>query len=361
MKRCRTSCSIEYPMRTNFVQHRQQTGGNRLIHTTRSVSTSSSSPSFLLRIHEEVQQALAEKKPLVALESTIVAHGMPYPQNLDLALDIESILRNEGVTPATIAIQNGVACVGLSPGELQDLALAGKEGRATKCSTRDLPLIMSQGSNTNISDGQSTQWGATTVASTMRLAHLAGISTFVTGGIGGVHRHGETTMDVSADLVELSQTPIIVVSAGIKSILDIERTLEVLETHSVPTFSWQSDDFPAFFSPTSGVRSPARVENAHRVAAAYRISQQLQLDKGILVAVPNQDPANGEVVEAAIQQALQESNKLRIRGKDVTPFILKRVAEMTGGASLKSNMALVRQNALVGAAIAKAVAEMKKD
>jgi pseudouridine-5'-phosphate glycosidase len=314
-------------------------------------STLTSSPPFL-RIQDSVQKALSNNQPVVALESTIVAHGMPYPQNFNLAMEVEGIAREQGVTPATIAIYNGQCCIGLSPEELQDLALAGQEGRAFKCSTRDLPIFLA---NDKSQQRNSAGWGATTVASTMRLAHLAGISTFVTGGIGGVHRQGEITMDVSADLIELSRTPVIVVSAGIKSILDIARTLEVLETYSVPTLSWQSNDFPAFFSPTSGVASPARVDTAEQVADIYRISQQLELPQGMLVAVPNRDPANGEIVEAAIEQALAEAERLHIRGKDVTPYLLKEVAENTHGESLQSNMALVRQNARVGAAIAKAI------
>ncbi|KAG7345794.1 indigoidine synthase A like protein [Nitzschia inconspicua] len=350
----------------------------RLFHSTTTTTTHSSSSSSSisstdsssllphLRVQEEVQQALSEKKPIVALESTIVAHGMPYPQNWELAQDVESILRKEGVTPATIAIQNGIPCVGLDPNELHDLALSGKEGRATKCSTRDLPLYMTQQQqqqqqlqdDQSITNSNITYWGATTVASTMRLAHLAGIVTFVTGGIGGVHRHGEVTMDVSADLMELSRTPVIVVSAGIKSILDIPRTLEVLETYSVPTMSWQTNDFPAFFSPTSGVKSPARVDTPQQVAHAFSISQQLlRLSTGMLVAIPNPDPANGRIVEDAIQQAVQEADTQNIHGNDVTPYILRRVAETTQGISLKSNMALVRHNAAIGAAIAKAIAQ----
>ena len=319
-----------------------------------SASLLSQSPT--LEILPSVQQALQSnsKQPVVALESTIVAHGMPYPQNLELALEVESILQDEGVVPATIAVKNGKCHIGLSKEDLEDLAKAGEEGRAQKCSTRDLPFVLAnaQGSDTN----QPTQWGATTVASTMRLAHLAGISTFVTGGIGGVHRNGETSMDVSADLTEMSQTPVVVVSAGIKSILDIAKTLEVLETLSVPVCGWQTDEFPAFFSPTSGVSCPARVNAAHDVAKIYWASRQLRLPQGMLVAVPNHDPA-GANVENAIQGALREADAKNISGQDVTPFILKRVAETTKGDSLKSNMALVRQNARVGASIAKAIAE----
>eukprot|EP00934_Nitzschia_sp_Nitz4_P002694 Nitzschia sp. Nitz4//scaffold2_size372955//234648//235241//NITZ4_000443-RA/size372955-exonerate_protein2genome-gene-0.270-mRNA-1//1//CDS//3329546838//2684//frame0 len=192
----------------------------------------------------------------------------------------------------------------------------------------------------------------------MRLAALAGISTFVTGGIGGVHRDGEVSMDVSADLTELGQTPVIVVSAGIKSILDIQRTMEVLETHSVPTMSWRSDEFPAFFSPFSGVPSPARVETAEDVAMVYETCRALGLSQGMLVAVPNNDPA-GSAVEEAIQAALQEANEKGITGQGVTPFILAKVASTTAGESLRSNMSLVRQNAEVGADIAIAIAERR--
>ncbi len=202
------------------------------------------------------------------------------------------------------------------------------------------------------------QWGATTVASTMRLAHLAGISTFVTGGIGGVHRNGEISMDVSADLTELGQTPVVVISAGIKSILDIARTLEVLETNSVPTMGWQTDEFPAFFSPTSGVNCPARVDDAEMVAKAYWAGRALRLPQGMLVAVPNHDPA-GANVEKAIQSALAEAQQQQISGQAVTPYILKAVAEKTGGDSLRSNMALVKQNAEIGASIAIAIANSR--
>ena len=261
----------------------------------------------------------------------------------------------QGVLPATIAVKDGICRVGLTPTEIEDLAKAGHEGRAKKCSTRDLPVLLGiPGDNT-----RGHQWGATTVASTMRLAHLAGISTFVTGGIGGVHRGGQTSMDVSADLSELSTTPVVVVSAGIKSILDIERTLEVLETNSVPTLGWQTDEFPAFFSPNSGVSCPARVDRAEDVASAYWAARSLNLPQGMLVAVPNNDPA-GENVEQSIQIALREADERGIRGQDVTPFILKTVAEKTGGESLRSNVSLVKQNAEIGANIALAIASSRK-
>lgn len=221
-------------------------------------------------------------------------------------------------------------------------------------------MLASPPTNNESSTCGNHQWGATTVASTMRLAHLAGISTFVTGGIGGVHRNGEVSMDVSADLTELGQTPVVVVSAGIKSILDIARTLEVLETNSVPTMGWRTNEFPAFFSPHSGVNCPARVDDAETVANAYWASRVLGLSQGMIVAVPNHDPA-GANVEKSIQSALTEAEEQHISGQAVTPYILKSVAEKTGGDSLRSNMALVKQNAEVGAQIAIAIARKKQE
>lgn len=282
---------------------------------------------------------------------------MPYPENLQLSQRVTAILRAKGVEPATVAVRNGHCHVGLSVEELQDLAMAGKEGRARKCSTRELSLILAQ--HERQAPGDSAQWGATTVASTMYLAYAAGIHVFVTGGIGGVHRGGEQSMDVSADLIELSRTPTIVVSAGIKSILDIPRTLEVLETYGVPTLAYQTDDFPAFFSPTSGVQTPARADSPEEIAAAFLAAEDIGLRHGMLVAVPNSDPA-GEAVEAAIQSALEEASAKGIHGQAVTPFVLKRVAEATGGESLRSNMALVEHNATVGADIALALAELRQ-
>jgi pseudouridine-5'-phosphate glycosidase/sugar/nucleoside kinase (ribokinase family) len=312
-------------------------------------------------IDAAVKRALALNRPVVALESTIVAHGMPFPENFNLCLQVETILRNAGVEPATIAVKNGVCRIGLHRDELEELARAGP--RAVKCSTRELPLVLAKQHSmtqaTTATTTDSAQWGATTVASTMTLAHLAGISVFVTGGIGGVHRNGHLTMDVSADLMELARTPVIVVSAGIKSILDIGRTLEVLETNGVPTVAYQTDEYPAFFSPKSGCKAPARVDTAKEVALAYWAARDLQISSGMLVAVPNDDPSGGNV-EEAIQAALIEADALGVRGRDVTPFILKQVAEKTAGESLQSNMALVQRNAHVGAAIAVAVADEKK-
>lgn len=291
----------------------------------------------------EVSNALSSNRPVVALESTIIAHGMPYPQNLELSQELSAILREKGVTPATIAVKDGVCRVGLTEVEMNDLAVAGQEGRAAKISTRDLPVHLAKSSISSISSDH--QWGATTVASTMKMAHLAGISTFVTGGSGGVHRGAETSLDISADLYELGRTPVVVVSAGVKSILDIKLTLEQLETFGVPAVAFGTDEFPAFFSPKSGVAAPLRLDSAEEVAMAYLSGLNLDMPNGMLVAVPNDDPA-GEAVENAIQSALKEADAAGVEGRDVTPFILKRVAEMTGGDSLRSNIALVRNNAL---------------
>ena len=305
--------------------------------------------SLRLRVTPEIQFAIKNGCPVVALESTIVAHGMPYPQNYQVAQEVETILRSKGVIPATIAVKHGIGMIGLSDEELHELARDGS--KALKVSTRELSLLM--GSNDS-------RWGATTVASTMTLAHLAGITTFVTGGIGGVHREGHISMDVSTDLTELSRTPVVVICAGIKSILDIPRTLEVLETLAVPTVTFQGDDFPAFFSPKSGVKTPWRVNSADEVADSYLAARDLDLRHGMLVGVPNQDPA-GERVENAIQDALRLASDRGIVGQALTPFILKTVADQTEGESLRSNISLVKNNASVGADIAIAISERQSN
>ena len=338
-------------------------------------------PLLLLRrsfiqILPEVSAALNLGRPVVALESTLIAHGLPHPQNLQLAIEISDIVRSKGGIPATIAIKDGICRVGLDAREMEDLCLSGAEGRATKCSTRDLPLIVkrerssassslfhSQTSQTTSSSTTAAaaagkvQWGATTVAATMRIAHLAGISTFVTGGTGGVHRGGETSLDVSADLVELSRTPVVVVSSGIKSILDIRRTLEVLETHGVTVGTWRSTDFPAFFSPVSGITSPATFDTAYDVASAYVVGKELGLSNGILVAVPNHDPAGTEV-EIAIRESIAKAYDAGITGRDITPYVLRSVAEKTSGDSLRSNISLVKRNATIGADIANSISTL---
>ena len=326
-------------------------------------------PKYNIQILPEVQNGLETNKPIIALESTILSHGLPYPQNIDLSNMLSQIIREKQCIPATIAIKNNICQVGLSKEDIYDLTIANLEHRVEKCTTRDLPFLLSRknhhndsnhNDNTHNNSNSKIQWGATTVASTMKIAHLAGISTFVTGGTGGVHRNVESTMDISSDILELSRTPVIVISAGIKSILDIEKTLEYLETMSVPVASYQTNEFPAFFSPKSGVISPKRVDCPTDIAHAYYAGKDIGLQSGMLIAVPNYDPA-GENVEYAIQQSIKEAKDAGITGRDVTPFILRRVNERTDGDSLRSNIALVKRNAEVGADIAIQVAKLRND
>ncbi|GMH70552.1 hypothetical protein TrST_g14041 [Triparma strigata] len=294
-------------------------------------------------------------KPLIALESTIVSHGMPYPQNLKTAISCESIIRSLDCTPATIAILNGQIKVGLELHELEDLARSGEEKRATKCTTRELGYTLTKtAKNPNIKT-----WGSTTVASTMHLAEMAGIDFFVTGGTGGVHRDYNYSLDVSADLTELARTSTTVFSAGVKSILDVPRTLEFLETHGVTVGVYQSDEFPAFFSPKSGCKAPIVFETYREVAEAIRANQKLYLDGGFLLTCPNPKPL--ENVDSAVETAVREVTEKNIIGKEVTPYILKRVAELTDGNSLTSNIALVENNARIGCGVAKAYQELVKE
>lgn len=295
---------------------------------------------FLL-IHPEVQQALADKKPVVALESTIISHGMPYPRNVQTALEVEKVIRDGGAIPATIAILEGKLCVGLNTDQLEKL---GKSGHGVwKVSLRDMPFVLSQ----NL-------MGATTVAATMRIASMAGIRVFVTGGIGGVHRGAEDSMDISADLTEMAQTSVAVVSAGVKSILDIGRTLEYLETLGIPVVTYGQDVFPSFYSSTSGFQSPLRLDSPNAIASMMNAKWEIGLGGSVLVAnpVPAEFEVKQEEIEIHILNALEVANLLGIRGKEVTPFLLKTIAENTGGESLEANIALVKNNAVLGAAIA---------
>ncbi|XP_063303670.1 uncharacterized protein LOC134602585 isoform X2 [Pelobates fuscus] len=301
------------------------------------------------RIHPSVQQALSEGKPVVALESTIITHGMPYPHNIRMAKEVEDIVRTNGSVPATVGILKGRIHVGLNEEELLFLA---RSKHCVKVSRRDLPYVLSQGLS-----------GGSTVSGTMIAAHRAGIPVFVTGGVGGVHRDGETTMDISADLTELGRTPVAVISAGIKSILDIGRTLEYLETEGVcvSTFG-DSREFPAFFTPQSGFQAPCHVQNEVEAAQLIANSLELRLGSGLLIAIPipHEHSASGQVIEKAIQQALSEARLNGILGKEVTPFVLQRVNELTGGKSLESNIALIRNNAKVGSRIAVALSKIWK-
>ena len=291
-------------------------------------------------ISKEVQQALKTGLPIVALESTIISHGMPFPQNLKTALTVEKIIREESAVPATIAILNGRIKIGLSQHELEQFA---KQTSQIKVSRRDLPLVISQ-----------KQSGGTTVAATMICAKLAGIAVFVTGGIGGVHRESENTMDISADLMELAQTNVAVVCAGIKSILDIPRTLEYLETQGVPVIGYKTEEFPAFYTPSSGSLVQSRLDTPEEIAHCMKIKWKLGLDGGIVIGNPvqEQDAMDASIIQQAISEALRDSAQKQIEGKNVTPFLLERIIRLTMGKSLKSNISLGCNTAHLGAKIA---------
>ena len=299
-----------------------------------------------LDIHPEVQQALREGKPVVALESTIISHGMPYPQNVETALNVEAIIRENGAVPATIAIIGGRLKAGLSREEIEYF---GKKGRAIhKASRRDLSVLCARGED-----------GATTVATTMIIAHMAGIRVFATGGIGGVHRGAETTMDISADLEELARTPVMVVCAGAKAILDLGLTLEYLETKGVPVIGYGTEELPAFYSRQSGFAVDYRIDTPQELAAAFKAQNDMGFG-GMLVTnpIPEEYAMPSDVINKAIDQAIRECNEKGIHGKETTPFLLARVAELTGGDSLASNIRLVYNNAKVAAQTAAAYAKL---
>ena len=300
-----------------------------------------------LDVNPEVAAAIAEGKPVVALESTIISHGMPYPQNVETALNVERIIRENGAIPATIAIIGGRLKAGLTPEEIEYF---GKKGQAIhKASRRDLALLCARGED-----------GATTVTTTMMIAHMAGISIFATGGIGGVHRGAETTMDISADLEELSQTPVMVICAGAKSILDLGLTLEYLETKGVPVIGYGTDELPAFYTRQSGFGVDYRVDTPEELAAAFKASKDLELGGGMLVTnpIPEEYAMPLDTINAAIDQAIRECNEKGIHGKETTPFLLARVAEITGGDSLASNIRLVYNNAKLAAQTAVAFCKL---
>lgn len=300
-----------------------------------------------LQISPEVQDALNNNKPIVALESTIISHGMPFPQNARTALEVEDAIRQQGVIPATIAIIRGVMKVGLSKEEIE---LLGREGHAvTKVSRRDLPFVVAAGIN-----------GATTVASTMIIAAMVGIKIFATGGIGGVHRGAEHTFDISADLQELAKTNVAVVCAGAKSILDLGLTTEYLETNGVPLIGYQTQSLPAFFCRTSPFEVSIRLDKAEAIARAMAVKWQTGLNGGLVIAnpIPEQFAMAEETINVAIDQAVREAEEQGVTGKASTPFLLARVAELTGGDSLKSNIQLVFNNARLACDIAKAYQRM---
>lgn len=296
-----------------------------------------------LKISAEVALALQQNKPVVALESTIIAHGMPYPKNVATALAVEQVVRNNGATPATIAIINGKCCVGLTAEEIETF---GKEKNVWKVSLRDMPYVISK----NL-------YGATTVATTMRIAAMAGIKVFVTGGIGGVHRGAENTMDISADLTEMSQTNVAVVSAGVKSILDIGLTLEYLETKGIPVVTLGQYEFPSFYSRKSAFTTPLRLDSASEIAQMLNTKWALGLEGSVLIANPikTEDEVPQKEMEQHILEALAAADIAGIKGKETTPFLLKYIAENTQGESLEANIALIKNNAAVGAAIAVAL------
>ena len=299
-----------------------------------------------LDVSPEVAAAIAEGRPVVALESTIISHGMPYPQNVETALKVESIIRENGAVPATIAILGGRLKAGLTPEEIEYLGKKGLD--VTKASRRDLAVLVSRKED-----------GATTVTTTMMIAYMAGIRIFATGGIGGVHRGAQTTMDISADLEELAQTPVMVVCAGAKSILDLGLTLEYLETHGVPVIGYGTKELPAFYTRKSGFGVDYELDSPQELAAAFKASMDMGLKGGMLVTNPipeeySMDPA---VINKAIDEAIAQANAQGIHGKESTPFLLAKVKELTGGDSLDSNIQLVFNNARLAA---KTAAELCK-
>jgi pseudouridylate synthase len=295
-----------------------------------------------LEVHPEVQQALNNGKPVVALESTIISHGMPYPKNVETALAVEDVVRKNGAVPATIAIMNGRCYVGLGKEQVE---FFGNAKDVWKVSLRDMPYVVSK-----------KLYGATTVAATMRIASMVGIKIFVTGGIGGVHRGAENSMDISADLTEMSQTSVAVVSAGVKSILDIGLTLEYLETKGIPVVTYGNDEFPSFYSRKSGFTSPLRLDSAAEIASLLQTKWSLGLSGSVLIAnpVPSEYEVPADKMEEHIQLALAAASKQSITGKEVTPFLLQYISEHTHGESLEANIALIKHNAKIGAGIAKA-------
>jgi len=295
-----------------------------------------------LDLSPEVKRAMEQGLPIVALESTIISHGMPYPKNVQTAVAVEKVIRDNGAVPATIAIIQGRLKVGLTEDELEYF---GKKGTAiTKVSRRDIPGIVAKGED-----------GATTVAATMIIAAMAGIQIFATGGIGGVHRGAERTMDISADLDEFTKTPVMVICAGAKAILDLNLTMEYLETKGIPVYCYQTDELPAFYTRHSGIRAPFRADSPEELASIWNAKNELGIQGGFIVANPipeqfSMDPAR---INAAIDEAIAEMNRLDIHGKETTPYLLDKVQKLTGGDSLESNIRLVLNNAALAAKIAR--------
>jgi pseudouridine-5'-phosphate glycosidase len=296
----------------------------------------------MLDLSSEVRHALATNQPVVALESTLIAHGFPYPENYSLALELETLLRDQGVVPATIAVLNGRLKVGLTKEEIHYIA---EEGTIRKASLRDLPVMVALGLD-----------GGTTVATTMQVAHWAGIKVFVTGGIGGVHRHGEDTFDISADLHALTNYNVMVVCAGAKSVLDLPKTLEVLESQGTPVLGYQTDRFPAFYIRDSGLKVDYRLDDVSQIVQAFRMKEQLEIPGGLVVATPIPVEAELDEVQfdAWLQAILTEVEEKGVTGKDVTPYILSRLHETSSGVTVQANIALIKNNLKLGVELAKA-------
>ncbi len=301
----------------------------------------------MIKISENVLKALENNIPVVALESTIISHGMPYPKNVETALNVEKIIEENGAVPATIGIIDGVPIIGMNKDEIE---LFGKRQGIAKVSRRDLPVIMAK-----------KMWGATTVATTMILANMANIEVFVTGGIGGVHRHAQETFDISADLQELANTNVTVVCAGAKAILDLPLTLEYLETFGVPVLGYKSDNLAAFYSADSNLKLDYKMQDEKDIAKVIYYKRALNLKGGILISNPilEKDSLDSNYINKIIDDAILEATNLHIKGKDITPFLLKTIVEKTGGKSLEANIALIYNNAKIGAKIACEYAKLK--
>ena len=295
-----------------------------------------------LEISQEIKEAIEKNKPVVALESTIISHGMPYPKNYETALEVEKVIRDNGCIPATIAIINGKIKVGLSKDEIELLAKQGLD--VPKVSRRDIPYILANKLN-----------GATTVAGTMISAELAGIKIFATGGIGGVHRGAETTMDISADLEELSRTNVAVICAGAKSILDLKLTLEYLETKGVPVLGYKTKELPAFYTSKSGYNLDYKIDDAKDIAKILKTKWEVGLNGGVVIAnpIPKEYEMDPVLIENVIKEAVTKANKNGVQGKDLTPFLLDEIQKVTKGDSLESNIQLVFNNAKLACEIAK--------
>lgn len=302
---------------------------------------------MLIKISDKVKEALQNNIPVVALESTIISHGMPYPQNVATALQVEQIILDNGCVPATIGIIDGVAIVGMSNDEIE---MFGKKKGIAKVSRRDLPIVMAK-----------KMWGATTVATTMILANKAGIEVFVTGGIGGVHKNAQQTFDISADLQELAHTNVTVVCAGAKAILDLPLTLEYLETFGVPVLGYKSENLAAFYSNDSGLKLDYKMNDEKEIAMVIKNKREMGLNGGILISnpIPKENSIDNDYINSVIDNAIKKANENNIHGKDITPYLLKEVAENTQNKSLDSNIALIYNNAKIGALIAKEYSKIK--